>query len=394
MRDNGAMNATRTDLDDYSPQPDPAPPPGTDVGLVLENASDAIIFLDSEWRYEYLNHAAEMLLRRKRHTLLGRCHWEEYADLVGTPAEQHMRAALEQQRPVVFEQFIPPLYAWHAVTAVPSGQRLMLFCRDVTDRVRALRDDAVREGIRSILEHVPVAITITRGSEHRIELQNAFSRALLAGRNVEGSILRNAFPEMTSHGFIAILDQVFATGRGFSGTDMPLAYDPDGGGNLRHACFDLTYQPIFDTDGRVSGILHLGVDVTERRREQDLLARYAAERDATLRQLSEGVILTDRNGRITFINERAAQLHGVAVLDVGVEGYAATYRLLTVDGLPHPPEQLPLARAVLHDEVVVDAQWCIERPDGGRLQVTGSAQPVFDERGDKIACVLVMRPSG
>ncbi|MES2825672.1 MAG: hypothetical protein V4732_18875 [Pseudomonadota bacterium] len=67
-----------------------------------------------------------------------------------------------------------------------------------------------------------------------------------------------------------------------------------------HVFFDLTCQPIFDTNGRVDGILHVGVDVTERLAEKNLLSRLAAEGDATLRQLSEGVILTDAVGKITF----------------------------------------------------------------------------------------------
>ncbi|QYF95480.1 PAS domain-containing protein [Massilia sp. PAMC28688] len=360
--------------------------------LLLENTSDAVLCLSSDWRYEYVNRAAEMLLRRKRDSLLGRSHWDEYPTLLGTPAEEHLRTAMGRQSTVTFEQFIPGLYAWHSVTAVPNGGKLVLFCRDVTDRVRALREEAVREGVRSVLEHVPVAITVTRGPEHRIEMQNEFSRALIQGRNMEGSTVKSALPEAVEQGFIALLDQVFESRKAFVGTDMSLVYDADGSGTQRQAYFDLTYQPIFETDGRVSGILHMGVDVTERRREKDLLARYAAERDATLRQLSEGVIITDAGGRITLVNERAAHLHGVAVLDVPVDAYSATYQLLTLEGLPYPPSELPLARAVLHDEFVENARWRIRRPDGSEVTVEGSAQPVFDERQRKIACVLVMRP--
>lgn len=376
-----------------SPSPDDLTlPRDINVGLVLENTSDAVILLDREFRYEYVNPAAELMLRRKRDSLLGRCHWEEYGDLLGTPAEKNLRTAFEQQRAVVFEQFIPSLYAWHSVSCVPSPERLTLFCRDITDRVRALRESAVREGIRSVLEHVPVAVTITRGPDHRIELQNAYSRALVNGRCFEGSTVRSVLPETTEQGFIALLDEVYRSGEGFSGKEMPLRYDKDNTAVMQQAYFDLTYQPIFDTNGTVSGIMHLGVDVSERRKEKHLLARYAAERDATLRQLSEGVILTDSAGRITFVNERAAQLHGVTVLDIGVESYASSYQLLTTDGAPYPPKQLPLARAVLQDEYVVNARWCIQRPDRTRLMVEGSAQPVYDEHGQKIACVLVLRP--
>lgn len=370
----------------------PALPPGLDLPLLLDHTSDAIICLDIDWRYTYVNRAAEMLLRRKRGSLLGRIHWQEYPALLGTPAERHLRAARQSGRPVSFEQFLPGLYAWHAVMAIPSADTLMLVSRDIGDRMRMLRDEAVRESLRSVLENVSVAVTITRGSEHRIELQNASSRSLLNGRNVEGSTVRSALPEAEQQGFVALLDRVFSSGEMFAGEDLSLTYDRDGSGTPCQAYFDVTYQPIFDTDGQVSGILHMAVDVTKRLTERQLLSRYAAERDAALRQLSEGVIMTDPHGRITFVNERAAALHGVSVLDIGVDAYADTYQLLTLDGLPYPPEQLPLARSVLHGETVTDARWCIRRPDGTTLTVEGSAKPVFDEHDNKIACLLVMRP--
>ena len=364
-----------------------------DVNVVLDNTSDAVLLLNQNWQYTYVNHAAELLLRRKSAALLGKVHWDAYPELIGTPAEQSLRAAVASGRPCVFQQFIPSLYAWHSVKAVPTRDDVLLFLRDVTERARATRSDAVRESIRSILEDVPVAVTITRGAEHRIELQNASSRGLLNGRNVEGETVRNALPEAASQGFLAILDRVYASRQAFAGTNMRLKYDRDGSGRPYDGHFDITYQPIFDTDGEVSGILHLGVDVSERKRERDLLERYGAERDATLSQLTEGVIITDREGRISFINERARQLHGAAVLGVAVDEYTSTYQLLTPDGAPYPPEQLPLARAVLHNEFVEGVRWRIRRPDGTEIMVEGSAQPVFGDQQQKIACVLVMRPA-
>jgi PAS domain-containing protein len=83
-----------------------------------------------------------------------------------------------------------------------------------------------------------------------------------------------------------------------------------------------------------------------------------------LGQLAEGVIVTDVAGRITFVNEAAARLHGVARLDVAPEAYAETYQLLTVDGRPYPSAELPLARAVLRGETVIDAT--VAHPPAGR----------------------------
>ncbi|MCJ8158207.1 hybrid sensor histidine kinase/response regulator [Sphingomonas sp. LaA6.9] len=117
----------------------------------------------------------------------------------------------------------------------------------------------------------------------------------------------------------------------------------------------------------------------------------AAERAAMLAQLDEGVIVTDPEGRITFVNEAARRLHGVHRLDIGPEDYSNTYNLFTESGLPHPHEELPLARAVMKGEVVADARWRIRRPDGQEVLAIGSARPFHGADGKVLGAVLTLR---
>jgi PAS domain S-box-containing protein len=136
---------------------------------------------------------------------------------------------------------------------------------------------------------------------------------------------------------------------------------------------------------------------TVKTREEDLhtattqAERLAAERTAILGQLMEGVIVTDADGRITFVNAAASRVHGVTHLDVLPHGYTAAYGLLTEDGDPYPPEELPLARAVLRGQTVVDARWQIRRPDGTTVLATGSASPLHDAAGRMTGAVLTLR---
>jgi PAS domain S-box-containing protein len=117
----------------------------------------------------------------------------------------------------------------------------------------------------------------------------------------------------------------------------------------------------------------------------------AAEQSAILGQLAEGVIVTDENGRITFVNDAAERLHGVKLIGVGPDDYAETYHLLTETGEPYPPRELPLARAVLNGETVVDARWRIRRPDGSEVVAIGSARPILLSSGKSGGAVLTAR---
>jgi PAS domain S-box-containing protein len=111
---------------------------------------------------------------------------------------------------------------------------------------------------------------------------------------------------------------------------------------------------------------------------------------AILAQLTEGVIVADAAGRITFVNESAARLHGVAEIGVVPNKYSDTYHLFTEDGRPFPPAELPLTRAIA-GETVLNARWRVLRPDGTWVLAVGSARPVLDASGAQVASVLTVR---
>lgn len=361
-----------------------------DPDLLFEYTSDAVVLLDPELKIQRLNHKASLLYRQTASALTGRALFDVFADLAGSAAEAQLRTAVKGTIPRKFEMFIPGLFAWHAVLAVPDGGTLVLFIRDITDRVRREQDEAVREAVRGIVENLPVLVTITRGPSHRIELMNTLARTRLPGTDIEGELLENVVPETRTQGFIERLDAVYTSGVRFEARELPLDWLPPGASEPRRDYFHLVYQPLFAPSGEVNGILHLGVEETDQVRKREIISQYAAERVAILEQLSEGVIITDAAGQITFVNEAAKRLHGVALLGVAPEGYTQAYNLLTEDGAPYPVADLPLSRAVRTNQPVFGEKWRIRRPDQSEVLVRGNAKPVFGSTGERVACVLTL----
>ena len=157
--------------------------------------------------------------------------------------------------------FHPPLYAWHDKLVIPSEGGVLLLIRDVTDIARMQQTEAVRSAIREVFDQAPIAITLLRGPEHRIDIMNPMAQQVLGGRNVEGSTIRNALPELEGQGFFELLDQVYSTGRAYEGREVPVQYDRNGDGTMNDAVFNITYQPLVDTTGQVYGVLRLSVEV-------------------------------------------------------------------------------------------------------------------------------------
>ena len=159
--------------------------------------------------------------------------------------------------------------------------------------------------------------------------------------------------------------------------------------------FALMRDPL---DGHATGYVASLRDISPRKAAEQAAAESEARyrelkdttHDAILKELAEGVIVTDASGRITLVNEAAAAIHGVDRLDVEPDAYSETYHLFTEGGLPYPSQDLPLARAV-RGERVENARWRVRRPDGTEVLANGSARPLRGQDGGQIGAVLVLR---
>jgi PAS domain S-box-containing protein len=102
----------------------------------LEAMSDAFYTFDEQWRFTYLNQAAEHLLRRDRQDLLGKVFWEAYPDLVGTHFGVQYELVMAHRRPIEFEEYYAPLQVWKDVRIFPTEEGLATYTTDITERKR------------------------------------------------------------------------------------------------------------------------------------------------------------------------------------------------------------------------------------------------------------------
>ena len=365
---------------------------GLHATLLLEYMSDAVLMLDEQLVVRELNDKVCLLYRREPDRICGHCLTDIFPELEATGAIGQLHAARTGRIPRRLEIFIPSLFSWHAILAVPVPGGMALFVRDIGDRVRRESEEAAQSAVRKVVESMPLCVTITMGPQHRIVQANHMARSLVGNREVEGELLERVLPEARDQGFIGLLDGVFASGKAHRGEEIALRWKPDASTAEKLAYFDLVYQPLLGKTGRVEGVLHLGTEVTEKVERRRLVEQYALERQAVLEQLDEGVILTDGEGRITFVNQAAEAMHGVKLLGVGPGDYSDAYSLLTDDETPHPSDMLPLSRAVREHVVVRGAIWKIRRADATILRVRGNAKPIFSE-GRLVACVLTLAPA-
>jgi PAS domain S-box-containing protein len=116
-------------------------------------------------------------------------------------------------------------------------------------------------------------------------------------------------------------------------------------------------------------------------REQQLMQSNANRHwlQAVLDTAPLGIILFEPGGTMSF-NPRAEELFGISLSPTGGSSQYAG-RILFPNGTPVPRERLASARVLGSGETVVGEEYLIERPDGSRVPILGSAAPIRDGEG-------------
>ena len=140
---------------------DPSRQDTTDSALtaLLESMSDAVYFLDMQWRFVYVNARAEALLRRERAALLGQSFWEEFPETRGTALEGEFRLAVATGTTSTFEVYATTRDMWVEVSAHPCPAGLRVCVRDRT--ASRFAEEALRESetrYRALVEQIPAAV--------------------------------------------------------------------------------------------------------------------------------------------------------------------------------------------------------------------------------------------
>ncbi|HZS94271.1 MAG TPA: ATP-binding protein [Chloroflexota bacterium] len=118
--------------------------------------------------------------------------------------------------------------------------------------------------------------------------------------------------------------------------------------------------------------------------------RAAAERAAILTQMTDGLIMCDPDGVVTFMNDAAKNLYGADFAGQSLGAFRNSPDLRDRKGEQYSPRSLPMARA-LAGETVVAEEGRMTRPDGTLLVLQRSATPISAPDGTLLGAVISVR---
>jgi PAS domain S-box-containing protein len=152
---------------------------------------------------------------------------------------------------------------------------------------------------------------------------------------------------------------------------------------------------LLDQRGDVRYVMGTGIDVTEQRRvererEQLLMESelWAAQMDAAISSVADGLVIYDATGKVVRTNRAAERIlyHSDEAREMSIVELMASVRAETFEGRPFPADRLPVVRA-LRGETVEGEVMAFRLTPEADLWVSASAAPIRAQDGAILGAV-------
>jgi PAS domain S-box-containing protein len=389
----------------------------------LDSIADGFLACDAEWRFVYVNAAAERIMGIPRAEMLGRSFWEVFPLTLGTNLEREYRRAAAGEV-CDFENLYEPWGRWFHNRCFPrEGGGLSVYFEDITQRKRADEElqrgrqlsealNRINQAVHSTLDIAEInqrlvaegagalgsdgaAISLREGEGWRVSSVHGMPshlvgermsdeeerHAVLAVETGQPVAVADAFDDerfsrehLRRHGVRSVLVAPLIV------RDRPLGVIFFNYRRERHAF----------TEAEVAFASQLAATAAvafENARLFEALRRSEAKIRAVFRSLVEGVVFLNTRGEVEKANEAARRVHGDSVAEAKAPGLDPRRGNVRPDGTPFPVDEQPALVALRTGAAVRDVEMGVPSSDGRLSWNLVNAQPAYDDHGCLLGAV-------
>ncbi len=282
---------------------------GAEYFSVLENIHDLFFALDKDGNFVFVNKALRQLLRLGDDELNGKNVWQVFPDARGLLFEEAYNRATAHMTTIEFEDFLPSLNRWLSVIIYPTPSGKSVFLQDITRRKRqsALLAQSEKR-FHQMSDNSPMLIfTLNEQFEPTF-----FNKTLLhfAGRSSDDLMGSGWFSLIAADESLTVVGEFERCFREHKEVSLECRLHRHDG-EYRWVKFNAT--PQLDLDGIFTGYLVNGVDISdikyyygkleEKNAELELALNESRRLSGILNKTSNILVLTDVDGKITWVNE-------------------------------------------------------------------------------------------
>jgi PAS domain S-box-containing protein len=341
----------------------------------LDNMLEGCQILDHDWRYVYLNDAADVHNRRPKQELLGNRYMDMWSGIEDTEVFRKIKDVLEKRTPHHIEnEFVFPdgTIGWFDLSIQPVLEGVFILSVDITDRKHA------EQQLQAAVQQWGTTFNTMRDGVALLDADRRIVRCNqslcdLTGMSVE---------ELTGQVCCEVI-----LGREKPLPDCPVNRSAKSKQRevlemqIGDRWLFLIADPILDENQQVVGFVHLVADTTDRMRAEEQV-KYQAY---LLSNVNDAVMATDENYMLTSWNRTAQNMYGWTEEEVlGKNGED----LLQPDFLDTTSEEI---EKQLRTEGSILAEAIQSRKDGSKIPVEIRMNALYDESGKMNGYVSVNR---
>lgn len=240
-----------------------------DLNKILNSSLDIICTIDEEGKFVKVSAASEEVWGFTPKELQGQLFMNYVFD---ADVELTTKTATEIMSGISYSMF-ENRYVHKNGNVVPmlwsarwDDNDKLIYCiaKDATEKKRLEKAFInERKQFRDLVMQAPASMGTITGPNYIYEVANAPYLSLIGKNDIIGKSVKEILPEIESQGFMAILDDVYKTGKAFIADEMLIKFNKNDAKNPVERYLNFMYQPYRNIDNVIEGIHFFAVDVTE-----------------------------------------------------------------------------------------------------------------------------------
>ncbi len=236
------------------------------INDILESITDGFCAIDKNWNFTYVNKEFERLLYSQRESIMGTLFWEQFPESVDLLFYSEFKRAMQEQIKVHFEEYYPRFQAWFKVAAYPTLDGLTVYIQDITQEKKAQEKDFEDSQNLNALINTPSALIWSVNTKYQlISANKAYLAQMTQNLGVSlqkgDSVLNPKLNPELINKWIDLYQRAFQ-GENYSVEDKVITADNT------VVYFEISFNPIRDRDGRITGTGCFSRDITENKLHQ------------------------------------------------------------------------------------------------------------------------------
>jgi PAS domain S-box-containing protein len=284
-------------------------------------------------------------------------------------ADCHVLKVLATGQPATLEKVNPVDGRVREVSAYPirdeSGRVILVaeHVRDIT--ARYLAEQALKESegrFRTLIEDSPESLFLTDVQGAILAASRVAAQRL--GKSLEeiiGALLFDLFPPEVAARRRVMFEQAVATGRPFRREDAR--------GDLH---FDVNVNPILDTDGKVSRLSILAIDITDRKNAEQALGESEERFRMVFDYAPDSHFIMDLQGNFLDVNRGTEELTGYGREEL----IGRNYQAFPLFGERQNSMVAALFEQAVNGKILGPVELNLNRKDGGNVIIEAKGLPL------------------